>query len=648
MISELDWQAVNQHDLVRALERVRLLLVARVESGAAPDRVVPDPATPSEEDTQRSEFALATIVDLFGLSPFERDMLLLCAGVELDWRFGPLIGAASVDSAGRAPTFGLGLAVLPGAHWSALTPGGPLRSWRLLELAGPGVATAPLRIDERILHFLAGIDQLDERLRSMVRWIGSQSDAATPTEALLADQVTTTLGMATDPAAVQIVGADPDRRLAIARQAASGRDHSLLRIDAADIPVMATDRYDLARLISREALLDRAVVVVESDAIEGTVVTSFVECLAVPVIISTAEPLRFASGGAPVIEVPAPSPAERLAVWTAAFGDRLGDRLNGSLGPLAAQFALGPASLRGVAARARPLAEGGSTREVERAVWDACRVEARPRLDGLAQRIEAVAGWDDLVLPDGQIRTLRAIASQVRQRHRVYHHWGFATKGARGLGISSLFAGPSGTGKTMAAEVLARELDLDLYRIDLATVVSKYIGETEKNLKRLFDAAEAGGAILLFDEADALFGKRSDVKDSHDRYANIEVSYLLQRMEAYRGLAILTTNMKTALDQAFLRRIRFIVHFAFPDATLRGRIWRGIFPVQTPTATLDFDRLAQLDVAGGHIRNIALSGAFLAAARSEAVSMGHIAEAGQSEYAKHERVLTDSETRGWI
>ena len=164
----------------------------------------------------------------------------------------------------------------------------------------------------------------------------------------------------------------------------------------------------------------------------------------------------------------------------------------------------------------------------------------------------------------------------------VYGDWGFAGKSTRGLGISALFSGASGTGKTMAAEVLANELALDLYRIDLSAVVSKYIGETEKNLRRLFDAAEETGAILLFDEADALFGKRSEVKDSHDRYANIEVSYLLQRMESYRGLAILTTNFRAALDPAFLRRIRFIVNFPFPDAGQRAEIWRGVFPSQTP------------------------------------------------------------------
>jgi len=200
----------------------------------------------------------------------------------------------------------------------------------------------------------------------------------------------------------------------------------------------------------------------------------------------------------------------------------------------------------------------------------------------------------------------------------------------------------------MASEVLANELRLDLYRIDLSRVVSKYIGETEKNLSRVFDAAEEGGAILLFDEADALFGKRSDVKDSHDRYANIEVSYLLQRMEAYRGLAVLTTNRKEALDTAFLRRIRFSVEFPFPDAAHREEIWRRVFPKQTPTQDLRPDRLARLNAAGGNIHNIALGAAFLAADASEPVGMSHLLTAARHEFAKLERPLADSEVAGWI
>jgi len=243
---------------------------------------------------------------------------------------------------------------------------------------------------------------------------------------------------------------------------------------------------------------------------------------------------------------------------------------------------------------------------------------------------------------------LRDIAVHVRQRTTVYETWGFASRGGRGLGISSLFAGASGTGKTMAAEVLANELHLDLYRIDLSQVVSKYIGETEKNLRRVFDAAEEGGAILLFDEADALFGKRSEVRDSHDRYANIEVSYLLQRMESYRGLAILTTNIKGALDSAFLRRIRFIVQFPFPDVTQRGEIWRRIFPASTPTEGLDMSKLARLNVTGGNIRNIALNAAFLAADAGEPVRMTHLLRAARGEYAKLEKSLTEAEIGGWL
>ncbi|MEO1378285.1 MAG: ATP-binding protein, partial [Cyanobacteria bacterium J06635_10] len=281
-------------------------------------------------------------------------------------------------------------------------------------------------------------------------------------------------------------------------------------------------------------------------------------------------------------------------------------------------------------------------------LWNSCRTQAQPQLDELAQRINANATWDDLVLAEAQMQTLQSIAAHIRQRIQVYQKWGFAGKGKRGLGISALFAGVSGTGKTMSAEVLAHELQLDVYRIDLSTVVSKYIGETEKNLRRIFDAAEGGGAILLFDEADALFGKRSDVKDARDRYANMEVSYLLQRMEEYQGLAILTTNLKDSIDTAFLRRIRFIVKYSFPDAKQRQEIWRRIFPKNTPTESLDYPKLGRLNVAGGNIRNIALNAAFIAADAEEAVMMKHIKLAAQNEYVKLERTLTDAEVKGWV
>jgi len=228
-------------------------------------------------------------------------------------------------------------------------------------------------------------------------------------------------------------------------------------------------------------------------------------------------------------------------------------------------------------------------------------------------------------------------------RSQVYESWGFGAQLPRGRGISALFSGPSGTGKTMAAEILANHLQLDLYRIDLAGVVSKYIGETEKNLRNVFDAAEQSGAILFFDEADALFGKRSEVKDSHDRYANIEVNYLLQRMEDYRGLAILCTNRRAALDRAFLRRLRFLVEFPFPDCENRRMIWAKVFPTQAPLAGLDLEALALLEIAGGNIRNIALNAAFLAAGESTPIRMEHVLHAARREYAKIDKLLTEAE-----
>jgi SpoVK/Ycf46/Vps4 family AAA+-type ATPase len=310
---------------------------------------------------------------------------------------------------------------------------------------------------------------------------------------------------------------------------------------------------------------------------------------------------------------------------------------------------MGTDAIHAAGARVREeLAQAGATPQVNSFLWEACRSQARSRLDDLAQRIEPMATWEDIVLPETQLRGLKEIAAHVRQRARVYGAWGFASKGERGLGISALFAGASGTGKTMAAEVLANHLQLDLYKIDLSQMVSKYIGETEKNLRRVFDAAEEGGAILLFDEADALFGKRSEVKDSHDRYANIEVSYLLQRMEAYRGLAILTTNLKNAVDTAFIRRLRFIVEFPFPDARQRAEIWRHIFPSDTPLVNPEFSKLARLSIPGGNIRNIALHAAFLAAEAGESVTMFHLRQAAHSEYAKLEKPLTEGEIGGWV
>jgi len=262
------------------------------------------------------------------------------------------------------------------------------------------------------------------------------------------------------------------------------------------------------------------------------------------------------------------------------------------------------------------------------------RESTRPRLGRLAQHLEPKATWNDIVLPAEQVDLLRQIAGEVRQRHKVYEEWGFAGKMNRAFGISALFLGERGTGKTIAAEVIANELCLDLYRVHLSSVVSKYIGETEKNLRRVFDAAEEGGAILLFDEADALFEKRSEIQDSDDRFANLEISYLLQRMEEFTGLAILATNTKGTLDPAFLRRLRFVVKFPVPGFEERRSIWEKALPPQTPRDSLDYELLARLDVTGGDIHSIALRAAFMAAQSGESVTMPIVLAAARTELCK--------------
>jgi SpoVK/Ycf46/Vps4 family AAA+-type ATPase len=344
-------------------------------------------------------------------------------------------------------------------------------------------------------------------------------------------------------------------------------------------------------------------------------------------------------------DVAKPVPVEQQDAWAYALGDAAYD----NAARLANQFNLNLSEIQQIARAtlAEVKDESGEVDEaaLSRQLWDACLIATRPKLDALAHRLEPKATWDDIVLPESELELLRHIANQVRQRNKVYDEWGFRRKMSYGLSINALFAGESGTGKTMAAEVIANELRLNLYRIDLSAVVSKYIGETEKNLSRLFDAAEGNGIVLFFDEADAIFGKRSEVKDAHDRYANIEINYLLQRMETYSGLAVLATNMKSALDTAFLRRLRFIVNFPKPGAQERKLIWQRAFTPQVPLEGLDFDRLANFNFTGGDICSIALNASFLAAQAGTPVTMPLVLKATRLEYGKHGWPVNESDFR---
>jgi predicted nucleic acid-binding protein len=613
-----------------------------------------DPNSPkvSVADASEARAALETpaaidhLSQLFDLSEFERDILLLCAGVEMDSKLAALCGEALGHPQRIYATFGLSMAILPDPHWSALTPSRPLRRFRLLELdVSHGLTSAPLRIDERILHYLAGINILDPHFQPMIRlspfpeWIADVHRS-------VATEVARILETHPDrPPVVNFCGDDPEGQEDAASMVAGQIGRQLLVLEAEDLPSVGQEMEKFIRLWEREAILSQGALLIQFGSGDVTGSTRRVtERLPGFVFLASRGPVCL---NRPVLrfDVEKPPPVEQRRLWASALGSSGGD-FNGALDELSEQFRV---SAKTIFAAGSILSRKNGTLGPE-IMRKACRSLSRPRLENLAQRIIPCADWDDLVLPEIQNEMLHHLSSQVRHRMKVYESWGFSAKGRRGLGVSALFTGESGTGKTMAAEVLAAELDLDLYRIDLSAVVSKYIGETEKNLKQVFDAAEEGGALLLFDEADALFGKRSDVRDSHDRYANIEVSYLLQRMEAYQGLAILTTNLKSTLDRAFQRRLRFTVNFPFPDAAQREAIWMRIFPGKTPTQGLDYKRLAQLNIAGGNIRNIALNAAFLAAAEGNGrpVEMAHLVQAAKLEAQKIERPLSASEIRGWL
>ncbi|MCG8421429.1 MAG: ATP-binding protein [Proteobacteria bacterium] len=579
---------------------------------------------------------LGDIAVAFGLSSFERSILLAAAGLELDSEFARALSRAFGDDQGPALTFGLALARFADPHWSALAPSGPLRYWRLIRLGdGHGLVDRTIHIDEQVLHVIAGVAGWHPVLERVTREIDPPEHLA-PSHRHVAETLAQ-LWSGSPGSVAMLCGRDARTRRDIAAAACASLGLRLSAMDLDALPARADERDELARLWDRDATLNRAVMFLDVPNTPNRESIGLSDRLTGLVVVGCDSPIRASHHGGhrPLvrIDVDPPTSQEQTELWRRALGadaDRYGDAIARVVG----HFRLGANDIHSASAA---LAASGNPTDPASALWQSCRTQSRPRLDGLAERITSPATWRDLVLPRANLTALRAIVAQVRQRDRVYQQWGYDRSGPRGLGVTALFFGPSGTGKTLAAEIVANELELDLYRIDLSGVVSKYIGETEKNLQQIFDAAESAGAVLLFDEADALFGKRSEVKDARDRHANIEVSYLLQRMESYCGLAILTTNMRAAIDDAFLRRIRFAVEFPFPDATQRAEIWRRSFPDTTPTEGLEPEQLAEIQLCGGNIRNVSLNAAFLAADAGQPVTMDHVLDAARAEFIKLER-----------
>ncbi|NEO82942.1 MAG: ATP-binding protein [Spirulina sp. SIO3F2] len=584
----------------------------------------------------------------FGLSDFEANVILLCAAMELDPHCLTLCGQIAGNPEQAYPTLALALQLFPNAAWDILAPQRPPLHWQLLKIdAQPTLTQARLRLDPRILCYLLGVPAFDMELTPWMHPLTAETLQLPPSHVAIATQIEQTW-RAGRLAPVQLCSSDYKAQQAITKQLAQALGFEVYTVTAQTLPTQPQELYPLKQRWLREALLSRALLLINCHDLATSpahqhAIAYFLQTLQAPVILCSSTQHHFGEQTVLTLDLPSLPHQEQQQLWTQYLGARAAE-LNGHLAPIVTQFNLGSHTIQAACAsvQATPI------EELPNQLWQYCRMQARPAIEHLAQRIDCTATWEDLILPPREKEILGAIADQVKQRSEVYQTWGFAGKSSRGLGVSALFAGPSGTGKTMAAEVLAREFQLDLYRIDLSAVSSKYIGETEKNLRQIFDAAESGGAVLLFDEADALFGKRTQVKDSHDRHANLEVSYLLQRMEAYQGLAILTTNLKDSLDQAFVRRLRFIVNFPYPNAEIRSQIWSRVFPAQAPINGLDFELLGQLDVAGGNIRAIALNAAFFAASAGESIQMKHLLKATQTEYAKIGRVLTSREIQDWV
>jgi DNA polymerase III delta prime subunit len=605
--------------------------------------------------------ALPVLAHLCGLSPFEQQVVLLCFAPQVDPGFAELYAYVQDHAARKFATARLAVTLFAEdeqARHTALDsfmPESPLRRLAILDVEpGPFPATAlasrPLHLASRIADYLRGRNRLDSQVADLLQSVpdapltSSQQDLAERLVRLLKDRRTLA-------GTLNLVGEAGIGKQNVAREVCARLGLQLARIDPDRLHAGATEQHQLLRCLHREAVLSPLAFYIDlsdpevTDKNTQTALKALIEHLPALLMVGSQAPWK-TNRQLSVVAVPPPGLADQTLLWQHALAGTdhtLDDRIEA----IVQQFQFGPQDVVRAVKTAQHLAQmrngGGKTEVTAKDLWQACRDRNSPRLDQLGRRILSGYIWDDIVLSSDLSAQLRELSAQVTQRHRVYEEWGFGSHLSRGRGISALFAGPSGTGKTMAAEVLANALQLDLYRIDLSGVVSKYIGETEKNLKQVFDAAEQSGVILFFDEADALFGKRTEVKDSHDRYANIEVNYLLQRMEDYRGLAILATNRKSALDRAFLRRLRFLMDFPFPDADNRRRIWEKVFPAATPLDSLDYGALARLEIPGGNIRNIALNAAFLAAAENRPVSMHHLAKAARREYIKIEKMITTAE-----
>jgi AAA+ superfamily predicted ATPase len=601
-------------------------------------------ATPDAD----ADLRLRTLVERFGLTERHVDALLVAVAPAFDLDYETVYAYLQNDLTRKRPTAGLVLRVLGATRRERLDARHLLTDDSPLVRAGlvrrrPPERGAPLlahqvTVDHRVVSFLLGGDDPDPAVADCTEVVMPETTTAELPldETVRQDVASVAPSPDSTPVLQYVYGPYGVGRNAAVEALCAGLDRPLVRVDAARLRDGVDDAVDRvvreARL--RDGLLHLTHLHLLDDADASTLARDLCDVSDHVFLSGETEwrpPKDVDTHAVGTLSLPRPGYARRKELW-----DRRTDALPAGLdtADLAATFALTAGQIDDALADAAR--DGRVTAD---AVYRGCRAQSRETLGSLARLTQPTNSWDDIVLPADERQQLREVAAHVAHRGTVYADWGFDDRFSLGNGLNVLFSGPSGTGKTMAAGIIANEAGLDLFKIDLASVVSKYIGETEEHLKRVFDEAEHSDAILFFDEADALFGERSEVSDSHDRYANIEVSYLLQRMEEHDGAVILTTNLAENIDDAFRRRINLTVEFPRPDFESRYAIWRSIFPGETPVGDLDYRFLASFDLTGGNIKNVALTAAFLAADEGSSVEMRHVVRALRRELQKTGRLV---------
>jgi SpoVK/Ycf46/Vps4 family AAA+-type ATPase len=627
---------------------------------------------------------LPLLAHLFGLTRAEERLLLICLAPELDARYEKFYGFLNDDVTRKGPTAHLALALLFDNEGdrrqarSLASTGGRLFRTGLLSASDDGQQVGArmsrvLRVDERIGEFILGQSTLPPTVADVAQLVSPGEIVTFERAQRLALAVRGYLDHASEQRlVVQLTGPAGVGKRALAEQVCALLGTPMLVVDVDELAGLREQGEQLVRQAIREGVLQPAAVYLdglerlhsalasaEDGAAQRRGERSLLAAIARAIadyswltFIGTDKPLprigRWRTFDWLQVDLTRPDDTEMVAAWQAVLAAH-GIRLStDDLRSLAGRFRFTPGQMQATLRDAlgdRSLTPDGGGGITSSDIARACRRASGAALEGLTQRIDARYGWTDLVLPPTASAQLREMCAMVRHRALVYGTWGFGARHARGKGVSALFSGPSGTGKTMAAEVVAKDLELELYRIDLSAVISKYIGETEKNLAKVFQEAERASAVLFFDEADALFGKRSDVKDAHDRYANIEISYLLQRMEEHEGVVVLATNLRKNMDEAFLRRLQFTVEFPFPSVAQRRDIWTGLLPASPPRGgDVDVQFLAErLAITGGSIRNVVLHAAFLAASDRRVITMSHLMRSAKREYDKIGRLASASD-----